>query len=355
LKALIIKTSSLGDIVQAFPTLSLLRQIPQLEVDWVVEEPFAELVKTHPLINQTFTIQTKKWRKNLNFQSFDELKCFCQLLRKKQYDLIIDLQGNLKSGLITAIAKGNKKFGFGFKTVAEWPNWLATNHHFNPLKGLNMRKEYLSLVSYALKQLKMDVKPTIDPINLTLNSAEQEWLDQQLQNFKNNNKLKFLICPGSRWQNKQLSFNSLENFLKLIDSQWEVQFFFLSGNEQEREEAYALQALFSSSVAFDRLSLPLLQNVISYFNLVIAMDSLPLHLAGTTKTPTYSLFGPSSALKYKPFGDQHHAFQGICPYGETFEKRCTRLRTCQTGACMKNLEHKEVFNHFSDWWRNLSQ
>jgi heptosyltransferase-1 len=73
------------------------------------------------------------------------------------------------------------------------------------------------------------------------------------------------------------------------------------------------------------------------------MDSATLHLCGTTSTPSFSLFGPSSASIYKPLGEHHVAFQGSCPYGRTFVKRCPILRTCKTGACMKDLTAKRIF------------
>ena len=81
-------------------------------------------------------------------------------------------------------------------------------------------------------------------------------------------------------------------------------------------------------------------------DMVIAMDSLPLHLAGTTETPTFSIFGASSANKYKPKGKKHLAFQGTCPYKRTFERRCPVLRTCSTGACIRDLHGEELFHYF---------
>ncbi|SCA63497.1 hypothetical protein SCG7086_AS_00250 [Chlamydiales bacterium SCGC AG-110-P3] len=93
-----------------------------------------------------------------------------------------------------------------------------------------------------------------------------------------------------------------------------------------------------------RLSLPVLQAVMNRVRLVIAMDSLPLHLAGTTSTPTFSVFGASSMQKYKPLGGIHHGLQGECPYNVSFEKRCARLRSCKTGACIRSLTGKQVMD-----------
>jgi heptosyltransferase-1 len=85
-------------------------------------------------------------------------------------------------------------------------------------------------------------------------------------------------------------------------------------------------------------------------DLVVAMDSLPLHLAGTTKVKTFSVFGASLASKFKPAGKKHLTLQGHCPYGRVFEKRCPILRTCPTGACIRSLTGKAVFNAFKLQW-----
>ena len=106
------------------------------------------------------------------------------------------------------------------------------------------------------------------------------------------------------------------------------------------------------SMVVERYSLPLLQNIMAHMDLVIAMDSLPLHLCGTTHTPSFSVFGPSLAQKYKPVGERHHCVQGECSYGEKFYKRCSQLRTCKTGHCMKALTGKELYKLFDPWWQN---
>src|SRR6187402_1475471 len=109
MKLLIIKTSSLGDIVQARESLPCL---PPADVDWVVEKPFSELVEGR--VHKVLTTETKKWRKN-PFKWFSEIRAFIRELRKTRYDVIVDLQGNFKSSLILAFARGVKKVGFGLK------------------------------------------------------------------------------------------------------------------------------------------------------------------------------------------------------------------------------------------------
>jgi heptosyltransferase-1 len=160
-----------------------------------------------------------------------------------------------------------------------------------------------------------------------------------------------LVCPGSQWSNKQLPLATLIAFLQRLEQEWQASFLITWGTEKEKQLAESVyQAFPATSWVCDKWTLPALQHLMSQVALVLAMDSLPLHLAGTTKTPTYSIFGPSSSKKYKPLGNHHEAFQGRCPYDKAFEKRCALLRTCQTGACMKDISAEELYNHFKEWW-----
>lgn len=321
-KFLIVKTSSLGDIVHSYPVVSYLKsKFPQSEIDWIVEKPFSELVSAHPEVSRAIEVQTKKWRKSpFSKQTREEFAQFkCQL---STYDLIIDLQGNLKSGFLSFQAKGKTRLGFGWKSVPEAPNVLFTNTRFNPPPNRNIRLDYLSIV----QQFFGDQEDFTPPgIKLTSSFDPAPYLSK---------KKNLLICPGAHWENKRLSNETLLSYLK---QQTETHILFIFGNEQEEQQAASLQKQLPDARMIPKLSFPDLQNLMGSVDEILAMDSFPLHLAGTTSTPTLSFFGPSHADKYRPLGPQHQSIQGSCPYGITFGKRCPRLRTCKTGACIKNI------------------
>ena len=347
---LIVKMSSLGDLIHTFPILPYLKQNhPQCKIDWVVERPFAELIQAHPLVSNVLCVQTKKWRSQpINKAHWEEIISFRKDLRKKKYDLVLDLQGNFKSGLVTATARSSFKIGFGYATVPEWPNILTTHKRVNPPLGGNIRDDYLFIAQSALgsfnssQNLGVKLKLTLEETNQFLHI---------LKNIQTFDGLKVIVCPGSNWPNKQLSQETLRAFLQCFNKKLKAHFLFLWGDKNEKKMAEELLSVFPhQSSVLDKVSLPILQNLMASVDLVVAMDSLPLHLAGTTTTPTYSLFGPSSAHKYKPIGNHHEAFQGSCPYGQVFNKRCDLLRTCKTGACIKSLEGQQLFTHFFEWW-----
>lgn len=334
---LIIKTSALGDVVQALPVVEAIKSMyPDAHIDWVVEKPFAGIVQAHPLIRKTHIIQTKKWRKGLTAKATRQE--ICQVLkeiRQTSYDYIFDLQGNIKSGVLMALSKGHKKVGCGWKTVHEKVNVLFSNTRINPPPGMNMRAECLNIIEQALGK-KAPLKPFF---KLNLSSDEQTLANQQLLD---NPKKRIMICPGSAWAYKTLREETLIAFIKGLEERTPTQFYWLWGTPDEKALALRLEALFPSSRVIDKLTIPGLQHLMRQMDLIVAMDSFPLHLAGTTGVTTYAVFGPSSAHRYKPLGPQSLAIQGPCPYGRTFERSCPIKRTCATAACIRELPPDDI-------------
>lgn len=325
MKFLIIKTSALGDIVHTFPSIQLIRKIhPDAVIDWVVEKQCAELIHTHPFVNRTILVETKKWRKS-PLACWSEIKEATKAIRKESYDFVIDFQGNIKSGIIMGLARSKKKVGFGKKTVAEKPNLLFSNTKINPKPGLNIREDYQSLVEGIL--------------------GKNEITEKALSTEKRQDGTHILVCPGSNWENKRLSESTLLEFLKKIETNKSCKFWITQSNEKEMAFGKSLASSLENAEVLPLLSLPLLQNWMQSMDLVIAMDSLPLHLAAEVNVPTFSVFGPSLAAKYSPMGPKHVSIQGVCPYGQVFVKRCPLLRSCKTGACMKAITADQLFSH----------
>lgn len=345
MKILIVKSSALGDIIHAFPAVQYLRKrFPQAQIDWVVEASFAELVQAHPDVNNVIPFNSKKWRQNLfKLDTWRDIRKFLKTLTSTTYDYLFDLQGNFKSGLINFFVKGGSKVGFGLATVKERINVLFTNKRYNPPIHFNIREDYLFIAQSPFK----DTERKVEGIQLKINEEGEKRIKRILEDPNVSHGKKIMVCAGSNWPNKQLSLPTLKSFLEKIAKNQEVSFLFAWGTSEEKKGAEELALAFPGHcIVMDRLPLPLLQNLMSRIDLVIAMDSLPLHMAGTAGTPTYSVFGASLAAKFKPMGQRHRAFQGACPYGRTFVKRCSVLRTCKTGACVKDIQAEDLYNDF---------
>lgn len=343
MNVLVVKTSSLGDLIHVFPVVEYLKsKYPDAKIDWVVEKPFEDVIKAHPFVNQVLTINTKKWRKSLwKPSTWQDVARAKKVLQKTRYDVVFDLQGNVKSGIITSCVHSNTKVGFSKESVAERPNLLFTNEKYTPPPGQNIRSDYLSIV----QQHFQDSTPfNASGIYLAIDQQERVKIKDILRAPALQAGHCVMVCSGSNWPNKQLSTETLLGFLRMLAEEQPTCFLFAWGNAEEKAAAVLLQEAFpANSIILERQPLPVLQNIMAEMDLVVAMDSLPLHLAATTGTPTFGVFGASSAAKYRPEGVQHATLQGVCPYGRRFEKRCPVLRTCPTGSCIKELTPEVLF------------
>jgi heptosyltransferase-1 len=348
---LLVKTSAIGDVIQTFPVLDYLRRkFPRARIDWVVEQGIAPVLRAHPQIDRVLEMHSKSWRQApFRSQTHLELRAFVRALRETNYDVLFDLQGNIKSGLVTAAAKAKCKIGFGWKSARERGNLLFTHKRINPPAPLNVRLKYLGLVQEYFKDTTAF---NTQEVRLKLSPEET----QRLTTICQPKAPKLMVCFGSMWPNKRLEIVTLKALLEKIAPDCDPSYVFIYGDEEEKRVAEDLRSHFKErSMSIGQLSLPLWQALMWEMDGVIAMDSAALHLCGTTPTPSFSVFGPSLASYYSPPEQRHLSIQGLCPYGKTFPSRCPILRTCPTGACLRDLQVDELFASYKKWpWRVMN-
>jgi len=345
---LIVKTSSLGDIVQSFPALSLLKKLePDSEIDWVAEKNAKELLLNHPHIKRVIIFEGKKWKKHpWRSHCRKRISYFIKELRLYRYDAIFDLQGNIKSGVITAFAKSKYKIGFDSQNVAEWPNIIATNRHILVNPTVNLRLQYCQIINGFFSSFNKNKKEP--DLFLSINTDKK--IEELISNTLTQKNVNILVCPFSRWKNKQVPTNRLYELLSFLKNDLDANFLFVSGNDNEKIAAQTLALRFPDrSIVLSGYSLISLFHLMQRMDLVISMDSLPLHLSGLSVAPTISFFGPSNSHLYSPLGDQHLSFQGRCPYGHFFQKRCKHLRSCISGACMDDFSLDQIAVKLKNW------
>ncbi|MBI2743122.1 MAG: glycosyltransferase family 9 protein [Chlamydiales bacterium] len=348
---LIVKTSSIGDVIHTFDVLAYLRsKFPAARIDWVVEKSCAGLVEAHPQIDQVLQVDTRRWRRGAS-GSGKEISSFLKKLREEQYDLLIDLQGNSKSALITFLARAQEKVGFEWKSLPEKPNWFALNRRYSAPIEMGVRRRNLHIAQAHFKDQGCF---SSKPVELKTSGSEKIRLEEILSLKALLRPSRLMICPGSKWKNKQLTEETLTKLVKKIGENFSLSFIFIWSNPEEKSIADLLAGLFPErSASIGDLSLNLWQALMGRISGVVAVDSAALHLCGTSKTPSFSIFGPSSSDYYKPEGERHASFQGSCPYGRTFSKRCPILRTCPTGACIRTLSADALYSSFSLWWKSI--
>lgn len=345
-RILIVKTSSLGDIIQSFVVLNYLKKrFPDADIDWAVEERFSAIVAAHPLVSRTIPFNSKAWKR----RSFKEYLRAASELRRFEYDCVFDLQGNCKSGAVTLLSKSRCKVGFARSCVREWPNLLATHRRFAVPSNINIRLQLLGLIRQFLGDQELSLVG-FDGVRFKISEEENQKIAALFDVKEASGQERIMVCPGSKWSNKQLPLSTLAAFLEKIDRTSDATFFLIWGDTQERMLCEKLrEQFFKNSLVVDRMELPVWQNLMNEMSVVIAFDSGGLHLAGTTSTPTFSIFGPTMPEIFKPIGSRHFSMRGECPYLRSFEKVCPLLRTCPTGACIRSLTAEAIFSRYSEW------
>lgn len=302
---LVIKTSSLGDILQTLPSvLSIKKAQPDAKITWIIEKKFSAVLKPFP-IDHVILVDFKTWKKQ-PLKSFGQIKDFVKKLRQKTYDLCIDFQGNTKSGFIMGLSLAIEKRSFA--EPAEWPHKLFSAKRINS-SYQNCLEYYHSLI-----------KDLVSDINYDLPKFSEICSYPQ-------NKQVMMLGLGSMWPSKKLEKSQVIHMMQELSRNKEV-YFVIPALESEKESYQKLLIGFEGEVIVKKDLVDYIPDLLAskYY---IGVDSALLHLARLCNIPSKGYFGPSNAEFYGRPGD----LMGSCPYKITFIKRCPYLRSCKA-PCM---------------------
>jgi len=135
MKVLLVRVSSLGDVLHNMPVVAdILRHFPHAQIDWVVEEAYVELVQLHPGVRRIIPFSLRRWRRGIlsshsRAATWKEMKAFKTALQAEQYDVILDTQGLLKTGVIMGLAHGKLKVGLANGTEGSGYEALSRFFH----------------------------------------------------------------------------------------------------------------------------------------------------------------------------------------------------------------------------------
>ncbi|MDD2542189.1 MAG: lipopolysaccharide heptosyltransferase I [Desulfuromonadaceae bacterium] len=322
MRILIVKLSALGDIIHALPVLDYLRQaVPDVVIDWVVEEQNRTILEGNPLIRNVISINTRAWRKKSFSQaSRREVMAIVRQLRSASYDVVLDLQGNIKSGIITALTGAPKRYGFDRNGVRESLNLFCTNRHV-PLgpEDHHISNRSLKIVSSAFGG---------DYASYTLAShiqtnAEDDHAAEKLLAATPGNK-HVLFHTGTTWETKKWTTECWLELGRLVLNRFLDVCILLSwGNEQEYDEAGKLAAeLGTRALLLPRLQLKSFCAVLKKVDLAVGGDTGPIHMAAAVGTPTVSFYRATDAKRNGPQGPRHIILQSDMPCARCLNRSC---------------------------------
>jgi len=326
-KVLIVKASALGDVVHALPVLAWLKSAdPALEIDWLVEEGFAPLLDGHPFLRQIHRIATRSWRKQGRLEALRQGWRMIRQLRRERYDIVLDLQGNSKSGLFTLLSGAPRRYGFDASGVREWPNLLATNHRVS-LSGAehHISERSLAIARAAFPQgtehLLAGPLPVSDQAVVSI--------DCLLQDFGIDGRSIAVLHYGTTWTTKLWAVDCWRDLLRCLVAETDLVPVLTWGSAEEKQVVDELSAAVAGrALVWPRGTLPELVALLAKAAVVVGGDTGPVHIAAAVGTPTVSLYRVTDNKRNGPRGEGHIRLQSTLPCSPCLRKECDRDAEC---------------------------
>ena len=321
-KILIIKPSSLGDVVHSLPFLNAVKAcFSKAEIHWIIAKGLEGIVEGHPMINKLWIINKDAWKKIVNIKvTLSELKVLLKHLKKEEFDIVIDLQGLLRSGILTAGTGAPVRVGF---TEAREGSRLFYTHKVKGGKNIHAVDRYLKIADF----LGCDINDICFPLPLSFNSALSTRHSALSKEYA-------VIVPGARWKTKMWppeKFGNLSGMLPLNTV--------IVGSKRDVDIADKVVALSKGKAIFlaGKTDLKELIEVTRGAKFVISNDSGPMHIAAALGIPVFAIFGPTDPLRTGPYGEGHTIIREDIQCSPCFKKACNDLK------CMKGLSVEKVY------------
>lgn len=338
-RILIVKLSSIGDVVHSLPTLKALRDTyPHSYIAWVVEEKSKDVVIGNPYLDEVIIFEKERWKTELfkkkgYKESIKEILDFRKFLRQKNFDLAIDLQGLIRSGLIAYLS--GARIRVGYQNSREMSS-LFYNLKIPPRKvKIHAVDRYLDVACY----LGAEIKEIDFPLFV---SAEDKKFAEDFLREHNISEEDLLIginpgasVPHKRWQKEK--FAKLADIL--IENYGAEIIIFGSPKDEELTEEVINLMKYHPINASGKTTIKQLAALISNCKLFIGNDTGPLHIAVAMKTPVVAIFGPDDPSRTGPYGKENIIIYKGLPCSP-----CIRHPTCKDYPCMQQISVEEVLS-----------
>ena len=317
---LIIKPSSFGDVIHALPVARAIKLAhPNARVDWVVADSLAGLVALSPHVDSVIPFKRAKWTKWWRPGILAEITGQIASIRTRKYDVVIDLQGLLRSGLMTFVCQGNIKAGFANAREGAWLFYGA--RVTAPKEAVHAIDRYMSLLPAVGVANGAGVE-----YDLAEDDSAAAWADQYLP------KTPFAVVnPNARWATKQWPLERYGQLCHELVKDFGHQIVIVGGPGEEPNGA-KLAAL-AGVGALDLTGKTNPAQLAALFRrakVLFTNDSGPLHLAVAVGLPTVSLFGPTDPARTGPYGQGHLALRSGRACSPCFLRACPYHHECMT-------------------------
>lgn len=311
-RILLVRPSALGDVCRSVPLLvSLARRWPGAQIDWLVRDEYIPAVAAHPDLGEAVSFPRRNFRAWWRHPGVAVRGLrWMQALRGRHYDLVIDAQGLLRSGLF-AMATGAPR-RVGYANAAEF-GWIGlTTGHSVPRE--------MHAVDRMLTLLEREGLPIIPDMRLYTRDEDRAALHPRLREARR----ALVVAPGSRWPGKRWPAKRFATLIERLLAEGLTDVVALVGAPAERAQCDALIGLARREPRMldliGRTSVGGLMATVEAASLVVANDSAALHMAVGFGRPIVALFGPTRVDLVGPYRRPQDVLQRVAP-GERLDHK----------------------------------
>ncbi|MEE6032243.1 lipopolysaccharide heptosyltransferase RfaC [Avibacterium paragallinarum] len=293
----LVKTSSMGDVIHTLPALTdAQKALPHLQVDWVVEENFAEIPTWHSAVKQVIPVAIRRWRKQLlQRKTWQQWQAYRQLLQQNQYDAVIDAQGLVKSALFAVRLAQGAKHGYDKHSAREplaalfYDERYAIDYQQHAVERI--RQLFAQALGYVLPNQQGDysiaqhfpVQQSLPPYVLLIHAttrADKHWCNQEWKKLAQN-----LTALGLA-----------------VHLPW--------GNEKEKQAAEWIAQDIENAIVLPKMDLTALAQHIANAQAVVSVDTGLAHLTAALDKPNITLYGATNPDLIGTYGKNQFHLQG---------------------------------------------
>jgi heptosyltransferase-1 len=335
MKILLVKLSAIGDVVQTLPALEAIKKLyPTAEITWVVEEAAADILDAHPLIDRVLVSRRKAWTAMLmNPRTFIRglrgIAGFFSELRGTRYDIAIDFQGLLKSGILVGLSHAIRKIGFDRTREL---SYLFLNERLPPYDiERHALERYLDVARYL-------GAPNPSPSCSLPIGREVSNMAQRLAGIKKEGGPLVVMNPVARWRTKlwrERNFAELAD--RLVRERGASVIF--TGSPADREVNRRIVAMMTQQALnwAGETSLRELAALARLSDLFITTDTGPMHLAAAAGAKVLALFGPTAPWRTGPYGASHRIVRSGIECSPCFHRTCGDSVRCMEGISVDDV------------------
>ena len=272
----------MGDLMHALPALTEAKEhIEGISFDWVVDKNFASVPSWHPSVNKIIETDHRNWKKQLfSRNSRKSLRDAMNQINKSNYDLVLDMQNNLKSAFISYLSK-HDVVGMDAKSAREYPAHLAYSKKIYVDKELHAIERQKKLLG---KALGYDYTKNYVNYGASFNSFIKP-------NINLPDKY-FVLVQNASWVTKQWSIKKWQQLIQVLEDKG-IDMLLPSGNLEELDRAKEICSISNKAHAIDLMPLNEIAYIIKNADFCICSDTGLAHLSALTGTPSITLYGPT--------------------------------------------------------------